>query len=135
MFPNISVVFAIIWQNSLLNINYLYHKFWTKESLSFSEAVVSKCSMKKLLIKFSQSSLATLLKKRLRHRYISVNLAKFLKSPTLQKTCKWLVLDFVQFYTSHSLIHFINRNSKNGNYYFFNVLNRILTSENYRQKK
>ena len=105
------------------------------ESLSFSEAVVRKCPIIKLLITFCQSSLATLIKKRLRRRCISVNLAKFLKNPILQNTCKWLVLDFEQFCMSHSIIHFIKRNSKKGNYYFLNVFNRISTSENYRQKK
>ena len=116
-------------------MNYLYYQFWTKESLSFSEAVARKCSIKKLRIKFCQSSLATLLKKRFGHRWISVNLAKFFKKPILQNTCEWLVLDFAQFYMSHSIIYFIKRNSKKGNYYFLNVFNRISTSENYRQKK
>ena len=90
---------------------------------------------KKLRIKLCQNSLATLLKRRLQHRCISVNLAKFFKKSILQNTCEWLVLDFVQFYMSHSIIYFIKRNSKKGNYYFLNVFNRISTSENYRQKK
>ena len=64
-----------------------------------------------LLIKCCLSSLATLFKKRLRHRCFSVNLAKFLKTPILQNTYKWLVLDFAQFYMRHSVIYFINRNS------------------------
>ena len=64
-----------------------------------------------------------------------MNLAKFFKKPILQNTCEWLVLDFAQFYMSHSIIHFIKRNSKKGNYYFLNVFNRISTSENYHQKK
>ena len=120
--------------NSLLKMNYLYYQFWTKESLSFSEAVAHKCSIKKLRIRFYQNSRATLLKKRLWHRCISVNLAKFFKKPILQNTCEWLVLDFAQFYMSHSIIYFIKRNSKKGNYYLLNVLSRISTSENYRQK-
>ena len=45
-----------------------------------------------------------------------MNLVKFLKTPILQETCKWLALDFAQFYMSHSIIHFINLNSKKGNY-------------------
>ena len=98
------------------------------ESLSFSEAAVPKCSIKMLRIKFCQSSLAALLKKRLLHKCISVNLAKFLKKPILQNTCKWLVLDFAQFYMSHSIIYFIKWNSKKGNYYFLNVFSRISTS-------
>ena len=93
-----------------------------KESLSFSEAVVRKCPINKLLITFCQNSLATLIKKRLRHGCISVNLAKFLKNSILQNTCKWLVLDFEKFYMSHSIINFIKRNSKRGNYYFLNNL-------------
>ena len=44
-------------------------------------------------------------------------------------------VDFEQFYISHSIIHFIKRNSKKGDYYFLNVFNRTSTSENYRQKK
>ena len=68
-----------------------------KESLSLSEAVVCKCPINKLLLRFCQSSLATLIKKRIRHRCISINLAKFLKNLILQNTCKWLVLDVEQF--------------------------------------
>ena len=123
-----------VWKKSSLKISYLYYKFWTSK---VSEEVVHKCPINKLLVTFCQSSLATLIKKRLRHRCISVNLAKFLKSLILQKNCKWLVLDFAQFYTSHSIIHFIiiKRNSKKGNSYFLNVFNRISASENCRQKK
>ena len=61
--------------------------------------------------------------------------SKFFKKPILQNTCKWMVLDFEQFYMSHSIIYFIKRDSKKGNYYFLNVFNRTSTSENYRQKK
>ena len=61
--------------------------------------------------------------------------SKFLKKPILQNTCKFLVLDFEQFYMSHSIIHFIKVTSKKVNYYLSNVFNRISTSENYRQKK
>ena len=104
LFPNIRVVLTILLCNSLLKMNYLYYQFWTKESLSFSEAVARKCSIKKFRKKFCQNSLATLLKKRLRHTCIFVNLAKFFKK-TLQNTCEWLVLDFAQFYMSQSIIH------------------------------
>ena len=34
MFPNISVVLAILLYNSLLKMNYLYYQIWTKESIS-----------------------------------------------------------------------------------------------------
>ena len=79
-FPNISVIWAIVLYNSLLKMNYLYYQFWTQESFSFSEAVARKCSIKKLRIRFCQSSLATLLKKRFGHRWISVNLSVNLKN-------------------------------------------------------
>ena len=87
-----------------------------KESYSFSEEVVRTCSIKKLLIKFSQTSLWNLIKKETPIKIVSVNLVKFLKTPILQETCKWLVLDFAQFYMSHSIIHFISLDSKKGNY-------------------
>ena len=119
---------TILLYNSLLKINYLYHEFWTKENLSFLEAVVRKCSIRKLHIKFCQSSLAILSERRLRHRCISVNLAKFFKKPILQNIYKWLFLDFAQFYMSRSIIYFIKRNSRKRNYYLLNVFNRISTS-------
>ena len=97
-----------------------------KESLLFSEGVVCKCPINKLLITFCQSSLATLIKRRLRRRCISINLTKFLKNLILQNT------DVEQFYMSHFIIYFIMRNSKKGNYYFLNVFNRISTSNNYQ---
>ena len=131
LFPNISVALVILLYNSLLKMNYLYYQFWTKGSLSFSEEVACKCSIKKLRIKLYQSSLAALLKKRL--RCISVNLAKFFEKHILQNTCKWL--DFPPFYISHSIDYFIQRNNKKGNCYFLNAFNRISTSESYRQKK
>ena len=99
-------------------------KQFTKDQ--FSEAIVCKCSVKRLLIKFCQSLLATLLIKGLRHRCISVKI--------LQNTCKWLVLDFAHFHMSHSINHFLKWNIKKGNYYFLNIFNSISTSEKYRQK-
>ena len=36
-----------------------------------------------------------------------------------QNTCKWLYLNFKQFYMSHSIIHFIKRSNKKGNYFFW----------------
>ena len=55
--------------------------------------------------------------------------SEFLKKSILQKTWKWLVLDFDQFYMSHSIILLIKRNRKKGSYYFLNVFNRVSTSE------
>ena len=106
-----------------------------KESLSFSEAVIRKCSLKNLLMKFCQSSLATLLKKRLWHMCMSVNLAKFFEKQSCRTPAKGWFWNFAQFYMSHSTIYFINWNSKKGDYYFLNVFNRISTLENYSQKK
>ena len=75
-----------------------------------------------MCIKFCQSLLADLLKKRLRQRCIPVNLAKFFKKPIFQNTCKWLVLDFALFYMSHSIIYLIKRKGKKTNYYFFECI-------------
>ena len=97
LFPNISVALVILLYNSLLKMNYLYYQFWTKGSLSFSEAVARKCSIKNLHTKFCQSSVANLLKKRPRHGRISVNLAQFFK-----KSCRapangwfWILHSFI----------------------------------------
>ena len=104
-------------------------------SLSFSEAVVCNYSIKKLLIKFCQSSLATSLKKETLRQVYFCEFCKIPKKNILQNIYKWLILDFAHFHTSHSIYHFIKRNSKKGNYYFLNIFNRISTSKNYRQKK
>ena len=61
-----------------------------------AEAVVQRCSVKKVFLEISQNSqentcarvsfLITLLKKRLWHRCFPVNFAKFLRTPFLQNT-------------------------------------------------
>ena len=90
------------------------------QSLSFLEAhahtlsFFRKSSIKKFLIKFRQSSLATLLKKKLWHRCASVNLAKFFKISILQNTYKWLGLDFAHFHKANSINHFIKRKVRKG---------------------
>ena len=85
-------------------------------SLSFSEAVVRKCYVKKLLIKFCQSSLATSLKKRLRNRCVcSCEFSKILQK-NLAEHLQMAGSGFCTFpYVSHSINHFINRDSKKGN--------------------
>ena len=74
-----------------------------------SEAVVQRCSVKKMFLKISQNSQentrvavffdkvanlrpATLLKNRLRHRWFPVNFAKFLKTSFLIEHLCWLFL-------------------------------------------
>ena len=115
-------------------MNYLYYQFWTKESLSFSEAVAHKCSIKELRIKFCQNSLATFFKKRtptqVYFREFSEILLKTLSCRTSANGWFWIL----QVYMSHSIICFIKWNSKKGNYYFLNIFNRILAPDNYRQK-
>ena len=62
-----------------------------------TEAVAQRCSVKKVFLEISQNSqenacAATLLKKRLWHRYFPVNFAKFLKTPFLTGHLRWLLL-------------------------------------------
>ena len=64
--------------------------------VEITEAVVQKCSVKKVFLKMSQNSQEnirvrvlrppTLLKKRFWHRCFPVNFAKFLRTPFLQNT-------------------------------------------------
>ena len=71
------------------------------------EAVVWKCSVEKVFLKFSQYSqentctrvsflmgLATLLKKRLWHRCFTVNFAKFVRTPFFAEHLRWLFCTF-----------------------------------------
>ena len=61
--------------------------FFQRYSLSIvcSEAVVQRCSVKKIFLK-------NLLKKRLRHRFFSVNFVKFLRTSISIERLWWLVL-------------------------------------------
>ena len=93
-------------------------KFERKKQ-SFSEAVVGNCSMRKIALKILPKFTCNLIVKETPTLVFSVNLEH------LKNTCKWLVLDFEQFYMSHSIIHFTKRNSKKGNFYLLNVFNRI----------
>ena len=62
------------------------------ESLRYLEAVVQRCSVKKVLLEISQNSQentrarVSFLIKRLWHRCFPVNLVKFLRAPFLQNT-------------------------------------------------
>ena len=95
----------VFWQ---LICKIIYVTFANFTYLS-SEAVVRMCSAKKMLFKYFAKSTkehlcqslffnikllrpATLLKKRLWHRYFPVNLAKFLRAPFLQNTSVRLLL-------------------------------------------
>ena len=80
----------------------------------FSETVVRRCSVKKVLLEMSQNSqenacvrvsffnkvadvkCATLLKKRLWDRCFPVNFAKFLRTPFLIEQLLWLLLNFLK---------------------------------------
>ena len=79
----------------------------------FSETVVRRCSVKKVLLEMSQNSQgntcaslffnkvadlksATLLKKRLWDRCFPVNFAKFLRTPFLIEHLLWLLLNFLK---------------------------------------
>ena len=85
-----------------------------KESLSFSEAVVHNCSIRKITNKILPKFTCNLMIKETPTQVYFCEFSKVLKKIILQNTCKWLVLDFEQFYMSHSIIHFIKRNSKKG---------------------
>ena len=80
-----------------------------------SEAVVQRCSLKKVFSEISQHSHlcqglffnkveglrpAALLKKKLWHRCFPVNFAKFLRTPFLTEHLRWLLLSYVKEYPS-----------------------------------
>ena len=83
----------------------------TSVNTFFSEAVVQKCSVKKVFLEIFQNSqentcarvsfliklqaCVTLLKKRLWHRCFPVNFAKFLRTPFFTEHLRWLLLFFV----------------------------------------
>ena len=107
-----------------------------KERLSFSEAVVRNCSVRKIAHKFLPEFACNLIIKETYTQVYFCEFSKFIKKTYLaEPICKWLILDFEQFYMSHSILHFIKRKSKKGNYFLLNVFNRISTLENYCQKK
>ena len=89
-----------------------------------TEAVVWRCSVKKVFLEISQDSQestcarvsfvvrpqpATLLKKGFWHRCFPVNLAKFLRTPFLKEHFRWLLLlldCFIQYiYDCHLLVN------------------------------
>ena len=72
-----------------------------------AEAVTQMCSVKKMFLVISQNSqestwarvsfstklhAATLLKKRLYHKFFPVSFAKFLRTPLFKKQLRWLLL-------------------------------------------
>ena len=54
--------------------------------MGYKEAVVQRCSVKKVFLKVAGLRPATLLKKRLWHKCFPVNFVKFLRTPFLQNT-------------------------------------------------
>ena len=69
--------------------------------LNVIEAATRRCSVKKMFLKvlqnwqentWSESRPATLVKKRLWHRYFPVNFTKFLRTPFLTKHFRWRLL-------------------------------------------
>ena len=64
--------------------------------MQISEAVVRKCSAKKMFLEIVLRCLkpATLLKKRHWHRCFPVNFAKFLRTPFLTEHLRWLLLKY-----------------------------------------
>ena len=73
--------------------------------LDYKEAVVRRCSVKKVFLKISQNSQelpvpesffnALFLKKRLWHRFFPVNYVKFLRTPFFTQHLRWLLLTIV----------------------------------------
>ena len=81
--------------------------------IRISEAVVQSCSAKKAFLEFSQNSqentsarvsfliknlgphACNLLRKRLWHRCLPVNFAKFLRAPCFMEHLWWLLLEFI----------------------------------------
>ena len=78
-----------------------------KDTLRISEAVVRRCSVKKVSLKVLQNSqedtylkksfwhdACNFIKKRLQHRCFLVNFTKFVRTPILQNIWKRLLLEF-----------------------------------------
>ena len=78
----------------------------------------------KILSKFTRN----LIKRENRVQVYFCEFSEILKKAILQNTCKRPALDFAHSCMSYSIIHFIKKNRKKGNY-FLNVFNRISTSE------
>ena len=88
----------MFWVKSILSLHKLHY-----HSLRFAEAIVRRCSVKKVYLEISQisqentcardSRRATVLKNRLWHRCFPVNFAKFLRTPFTIEQLWWLLLD------------------------------------------
>ena len=100
-------MYKVLQTNILVRI-YYYHSFTLMTSL-MKEAVVRRCSVKKVFLQVSQNSQentcarvsfnkvaglspATLLKKRLWHRCFPVDFVKFLRTPFIIEHVWWLFL-------------------------------------------
>ena len=73
------------------------------ESLRYLEAVVQRCSVKKVLLEISQNSQentcarVSFLIKRLWHRCFPVNFVKFLRTPFFTEPLQWLLLTLLKY--------------------------------------
>ena len=76
-----------------------------KKSLSFLEAVVRNCSIRKIADTILPKFTCNLTIKETPTQVYFCKFSKCFKKPILQNTCKWLLLDFEQFYLPHSIIH------------------------------
>ena len=108
IFQNKKVVHLFIPNSA----NFLYQTNQWTCYYKLIEAVVRRCSVKKVFLEISQNSQentcvrvsfliklqaapATLLKKRLWHRCFPVNFAKFLRTPFLKEHLRWLLLNLI----------------------------------------
>ena len=84
--PFMSIVKSIFWER------------YSPISFTFTEAVVQRCSVKKVFLEILLFRLrpATLLKKRLWHRCLPVNFTKFLWTPFFTKHHRWLLLHLLR---------------------------------------
>ena len=84
--PFMSIVKSIFWER------------YSPISFTFTEAVVQRCSVKKVFLEILLFRLrpATLLKKRLWHRCLPVNFTRFLWTPFFTKHHRWLLLHLLR---------------------------------------
>ena len=83
-----------------------------ERGLSFSKTVVRNYSVGKIAHKILRKFTCNVIIKETPTQVSFCEFSKVFKKYILQNTCIWIVLDFQQFYMSHSIIDFITRNSK-----------------------
>ena len=104
-------VYRIMWIQGniwVLNLSLIYHRIYRKKLTSgfsktrlylITEAVVHRCSVKKMFLEISKNSqentcarVSSLIKKRLWHLCFPVSFAKFPRTPFLTEHLWWLLL-------------------------------------------